>query len=237
MAKGPFFKRLRPRAPQMESRNPLYVPAYIMDTHSFIVLVCAVVTVISLGAGIAGVVWGARKEARPPQLVAALFDPYGNMVRAWNADNPAANDERMAVFLLRETVFKLRSVVDEPTTKRNLDQVSAMFRDAAANRMREHLRASDYGKPIFSAGLIRQVDYKTVSAGRVPGSEREFFIEWDEFLLRGQNNIEVDGSRKHHTMRVTWVRSAKIPEQLLDMNPFGYFISDFSWDVLPDPGH
>src|SRR3954453_7162956 len=116
MANGPFFKRLRPRAQQMESKNPLYVPGYIMDTYSFALLLCGVVTVISLGAGIAGVVWGARKEAKPPMLAAMLFDPYGNAVRAWTADNPQANDERMAVFLLCETVFKLRSVVDEPTT-------------------------------------------------------------------------------------------------------------------------
>src|SRR4051794_25013923 len=100
MAPCPFFKRLRPRAPPMGGKNPPLVPAYIMDTYSFILLMCAVVTAISLGAGIAGVVWGARKEAKPPQLAAMLFDPYGNAVRAWTADNPQANDERMAVYLL-----------------------------------------------------------------------------------------------------------------------------------------
>lgn len=226
MAKGQFFQWLKPDNKQVQVKPHVSVASYVVDQWRKLAYAGVAFGCIGMAGGLSAGAWAFAKERMPSYTITPIIQPNGWMVETYidNSDEPL--NERIMCSVLQTTIYMLRTVAGSPAgTKSNLEIATKNFADKAAIRARRELDAQQWYKPLLDRGISREVLPK-MNCYRLAHSEHAYNLEWTERLHNSMGPIA--GGQVTRTLSVETARLDKAPDQLVNWNPWGAFITDYS---------
>lgn len=226
MAKGQFFKWRKPDHKQIAVKPHVSVASYVVDQWRRMAYAGVVYGTIGLVFGAACGAYAFSKERMPSYTITPIIQPNGWMVDTYVNGSDEPMNERIACSVIQTTFYMLRTVAgNKAGVKSNLDIATKNFADSAAVRARRELEAQEWYAPLLQRRVSRDVKPK-MNCYRRAGTQDEFVLEWTERLHNAMGPV-VNGETDR-TISLKAVKLEKAPDQLVNWNPWGIFITEYS---------
>ena len=227
MAKGKFFSWLKPDNKQKQIKPAVSVASYVVDQWRKMAYV-------GVGFGVVGIVgmlsagaWAFQKERMPHYTITPIIQPDGWMVKTYTDNSDEPLDERIVCSVLKTTFFMLRTVSGTPSgTKANLEVATKNFADKASIRARRDLDDQKWYKPLLDRGISREVPPDRMDCYRMANDPNAYTVKWTERLVNQMGVIP--NSQVPREISVMTTRIATAPDKLVNWNPWGAMITEYS---------
>ena len=226
MAKGKFFPWLKPDHKQKLVKPQVSVASYVVDQWRRMAIAGVAVGVIGVTGGLAAGAYAFAKERMPSYTITPIIQPNGWMVETYMSGSDEPLNERITCSVLQTTIYMLRTVAGSPAgTKSNLEIATKNFADHAAIRARRELDAQDWYKPLLQQRRTREV-LPEMNCYSLAANKNTYVVEWTERLHNQMGPIP--GESYKRPLRMDVARLDKAPDKLVNWNPWGVFITDYS---------
>ena len=226
MAKGQFFKWLKPDNRQKLVKPHVSVASYVVDQWRRMAYAGIAFGFVGMSGGLAAGAWAFSKERMPSYTITPIIQPSGWMVDTYVNGSDEPLNERIACSVLQTTIYLLRSVPgDKASVKSNLDIATKNFADHAAVRARRELDAQDWYAPLLQRRITRDVK-PDMNCYRLAHAKDAYNVEWTERLHNAMGPIP--GGEIKRTISIKAEKLDKAPDKLVNWNPWGLFITEYS---------
>lgn len=226
MATKQFFPWLKPDRKQKLVKPQVSVASYVVDQWRRLAYTGVAYGTIGLAVGLASGVYAFAKERMPSYTITPIIQPNGWMVDTYVNGSDEPMNERIGCSVIQTTFFMLRTVGgSKQSVKSSLDIATKNFADTAAVRARRELEAQDWYAPLLQRRISREVR-PNMNCYRRAGSKDEYVLEMTERLHNAMGPIPDGETRK--TISIKAVKLDKAPDKLVNWNPWGIFITEYS---------
>lgn len=226
MATKKFFPWLKPDHKQKLVKPHVSVASYVVDQWRKMAYAGIAYGTIGLAVGVGAVGWAFAKERMPSYQITPIIQPNGWMVETYVNGSDEPLNERIACSVLQTTVYLLRTVAgNKAGVKSNLDIATKNFADNAAVRARRELEAQDWYAPLLQRRITRDVK-PDMNCYRLAHAKDAYTVEWTERLHNAMGPIP--GGETKRTISIKAEKLDKAPDKLVNWNPWGLFITEYS---------
>lgn len=224
MAKGQFFRWLRPDHRQKLVKPPVSVASYVVDQWRQMAIGGLSIAAFSAITAAVCMVWAFQKERMPSYTISPIIQPDGWMVKTYTDASNEPINERIACSVLQHMIVNLRTVA--PGKKSMLTVATNTFTGEAAKRVGRELEGLDWYQPLLDQRRTREVMTEHVDCYRLADNPNAYNILWVERLHNTMGPIP--GSERKRTMSVLTERFSEVPAGISEWNPWGLFITEYS---------
>ena len=171
-----------------------------------------------------GVVRAALASRYVPYLVEV--DPQGNTTYTGPIEAVDTPEERLVLHQLRNFVWNLRVVVNDPAAQQELVARSYALADGALRtKLDEHFSLPENDPRRIAPRASRSVERITLL--RLPGTENTYQVQWTEATRERSAYALVQETSYQGLLTLTPAR--RLPAEALLYNPLGVLVTEFTW--------
>lgn len=160
-------------------------------------------------------------------------DAHGNTTYAGPLEAVDAPEERLVIQQLRQFIWNLRLVVDDPAAQQELVARAYALADLPVRRqLDDYFAKPEHDPRLLAPKATRSVERVTVL--RLPKTDSTYQLQWTE-RVTWRTAFAASQERSYQAL-LTVEQARRLGAEALAYNPLGLLITELTWTEITDEG-